>query len=103
MTGITTTPKFNPGGVLLATPGASEAFQRNDQAPFEFLKRHVAGDWGEELCQEDRLLNDQALIDGSRLLSAYKLKDGTKIWIITEAVGENGRRESSTFLLPSEY
>ena len=37
------------------------------------------------------------------LLSAYKLKDGTKIWLITEAVGENGRRESSTFLLPSEY
>jgi hypothetical protein len=97
-----TKPKFNPG-VLLATPGASEAFQRNDQTPFEFLKRHVAGDWGEELCEEDRLLNDQALIDGSRLLSAYKLKDGIKIWIITEAVGENGRRECTTAILPSEY
>ena len=90
-------------GVLLATPGASEAFQRNDQMPFEFLKRHLAGDWGEELCQEDRMLNDQALIDGSRLLSAYKLKDGTKIWIITEAVGENGRREATTCLLPENY
>ena len=70
----TTTPKFNRG-VILATPGATEAFQRNDQMPFEFLKRHIAGDWGEELCQEDRLLNDQALVDGSRLLSAYRLKD----------------------------
>jgi hypothetical protein len=94
--------KFNPG-VLLATPGASEAFQRNDQMPFEFLKRHVAGDWGEELCQEDRQANDQSLIDGSRLLSAYKLKDGTKVWCITEAVGENGKREATTFLLPEEY
>jgi hypothetical protein len=102
MTGTTTTPKFNPG-VILATPGAVSAFETNSQTPFEFLKRHIAGDWGEELCQEDRLLNDQALIDGSRLLSAYKLKDGTKIWLITEAVGENGRREATTFLLPEEY
>ena len=102
MTGTTITHKFNPG-VLLASMGASEAFEKNGQTPFEFLKRHIAGDWGEELCQEDRLLNDQALIDGSRLLSAYKLKDGTKIWIITEAVGENGRRECTTAILPSEY
>ena len=49
------------------------------------------------------MLNDQALIDGSRLLSAYRLKDGTKLWCITEAVGENDRREATTFLLPEEY
>jgi hypothetical protein len=101
MTTTTTKPKFNPG-VLLATPGASEAFERNHQTPFEFLRLHVNGDWGSDLCADDRMLNDQALIVGSRLLSAYRLADGTKIWIITEAVGENGRRESSTFLLPSE-
>ena len=101
MTGATTKPKFNPG-VLLATPGASEAFERNHQTPFEFLQRHLSGDWG-DLDDEDRQLNDQALVDGSRLLSAYKLADAAKIWLITEAVGENGRRESSTFLLPQEY
>ena len=43
----------------------TEAFHRNRQTPFEFLKRHLSGDWGDELCQEDRLLNDQALLDGS--------------------------------------
>ena len=48
-------------------------------------------------------VNDLALTDGSRLLSAYRLKDGTNIWCITEAVGENGRREATTFLLPEEY
>ena len=101
MTGTTTKPKFNPG-VLLATPGASEAFEKNGQTPFEFLQRHVSGDWG-DLDDEDRQANEQALVDGSRLLSAYRLKDATKVWLITEAVGENGRRESSTFLLPSEY
>ena len=102
MTGTTTKPKFNPG-VLLATPGASEAFEKNGQTPFEFLQRHVSGDWGSDLCEEDRMLNDQALIDGSRLLSAYRLADKTKIWCITEAVGENGHREATTFLLPEEY
>jgi len=102
MTGTTTTPKFNPG-VLLASAGASEAFQKNDQTPFEFLKRHIAGDWGEELCDEDRQANDQALIDGSRLLSAYRLKDQTRIWCITEACNEQGHREATTFCLPSEY
>jgi hypothetical protein len=101
MTGTTTKPKFETG-VILATPGATEAFDKTGQTPFEFLKRHVSGDWG-DLDDEDRQLNDQALVNGSRLLSAYRLADGTKIWLITEAVGENGRRESSTFLLPQEY
>ena len=94
--------KFNPGEVLLTTPGASEAFERNGQTPFEFLKRHVVGDWG-DLCDEDSQANNQSLIDGSRLLSAYRLKDGTKLWCISEAVGENGKREAVTFLLPEEY
>ncbi len=97
----TITPKFN-SGVLLATPGASEAFEKNGQFPFEFLQRHLKGDWG-DLDEEDRQLNDHALVDGSRLLSAYRLRNGTKIWVITEAVGENGRREATTVLLPQEY
>jgi hypothetical protein len=92
---------FNPG-VLLSTPGALAAFERNNQAPFEFLQRHLSGDWG-DLDEEDRQANEQALVDGSRLLSAYRLKDQTKVWAITEAVGENGHREATTFLLPSEY
>ena len=100
---MTTTakPKFDCG-VLLATPGASEAFEKNGQTPLEFLQRHISGDWG-DLCQEDRQANDRALVDGSRLLSAYKLKDQTKVWAITEAVGDNGHREATTFLLPEEY
>ena len=97
-----TEPKF-PCGVLLATPGASEAFERNRQSILDFVKRHLLGDWGEELCDEDRASNDQSLLNGSRLLSAYRLKDHTKIWLITEAADERGRREATTALLPSEY
>jgi hypothetical protein len=94
-------PKFNCGTVL-STPGALAAFGKNGETPFEFLKRHLAGDWG-DLCEEDRQANEQALIDGSRLLSAYHLKDGTKVWAISEAIGDNGHREATTFLLPEEY
>jgi hypothetical protein len=94
-------PKFNPG-VLLATSGASEAFARNNQTPLELLQRHISADWG-ELDDEDHETNNQALIDGSRLLSAYRLKDGTKVWCITEMANEHGQREATTFLLPEEY
>lgn len=90
-------------GQLLSTPGALEALRANGQSPMELVSRHVKGDWGEELCEEDKLLNDQSLIDGSRLLSAYKLKDGTKMWVITEAIDDNGYRAATTLLLPSEY
>jgi len=37
-------------------------------------------------------------VQGCRLLSAYTLSNGTKIWIITEA-----DRSTTTLLLPSEY
>lgn len=95
-------PKFSLGQ-LLSTPGALEAMKDSNQTPMEFLSRHARGDWGEELCEEDRRLNDQSLIDGSRILSAYRTCKGVKLWIITEAVDDNGHRAASTCLLPEEY
>lgn len=71
--------------------------------PSEVLSRHVCGNWGEALCDEDKERNEEALKDGSRLLSAYRLKTGTKIWLITEAVGDDGLRAATTILLPEEY
>ena len=70
-----------------------------NQTPTEFLNRHVSGDWG-ELCEEDKELNDQALHDGNRILSAYETSAGytRKIWVITEA-----DRSVTTLLLPEEY
>ena len=65
----TTKAKFHPGQIV-ATPGALDAIREAGQTPHEFLVRHLSGDWG-DLDQEDRQLNDAALIDGSRLLSAY--------------------------------
>jgi hypothetical protein len=94
-------PKFNLGQVV-ATPGALEVLEASGQTPQFFLEKHQRGDWG-EVCQEDKELNDQSLVDGSRILSAYKTLMGDRLWLITEAVGDDGRRSSTTILLPSEY
>jgi hypothetical protein len=88
--------KFSLGRTV-ATPGALEALAEAGQTPQDFLSRHVQGDWG-EVCAEDKRLNDQALVDGSRLLSAYRTLRNVRIWIITEA-----DRSSSCLLLPEEY
>ena len=88
--------RFNPGAVV-ATPGALEALQTNQQNAVHFLARHLRGDWG-ELDEHDTQANEHALTTGTRLLSAYTLRDGTKLWIITEA-----DRSSTCLLLPSEY
>ena len=55
----------------------------------EFLHRHARAAWG-ELCDEDRELNDAA-VECSRIVSAYRTKAGTKICIITEAADDGGR------------
>ena len=70
-------------GKTVATPGALEALEKNKQTYQEFLRRHVLGDWG-DLEPEDKVENELSLLEGFRILSAYHLKDGTKIYIITE-------------------
>ncbi len=61
------------------------------------LKRHATGDWG-DLRQEDKKENELSLEKGFRLLSSYKYKNGTKIWVTTEA-----DRSATTILFPEEY
>jgi len=90
-------------GQIVATPGALEALQMAGQTPSQLLDRHVVGDWG-IVSEEDKEANDLAVRDGSRIMSAYLLKDGTtKVWIITEAVGDDDNRAATTLLLPEEY
>ncbi len=88
--------KFSLGQVV-STPGALDALSRAGQDAWEFLGRHITGDWG-ELDEHDRRENELSLQKGLRILSAYHLTDGTKIWIITEA-----DRSSTCVLLPEEY
>lgn len=53
---------------------------------------------GGDVCKEDWKSNDEALKNGLRLLSEYKLPDGRRIWIITE-----WDRSATTLLFPEDY
>lgn len=86
--------KFRVGRIV-ATPGVLAAVPADELICA--MKRHLAGDWG-VVCAEDRAINDRAVENGERILSAYVAKDGTRFWIITEA-----DRSATTFLLPDEY
>lgn len=69
------------------------------------VSRHASGDWG-EVDEEDQITNNLAVVQGARIMSAYTVKVGTKdvkLWIITEAVGDDGLRASTCVLLPDEY
>jgi len=89
-------PKF-PLGQTVATPGALNALLAAGQEPTEFIWRHISGDWG-DLDEADKAENELSLKEGFRILSAYRLKTGVKVWVITEA-----DRSATTILLPEEY
>jgi hypothetical protein len=61
-------PRF-PLGLVVATPGALKALEESGEAPFDFLRRHASGDWG-ELDVDDRRENELSLREGFRLASA---------------------------------
>jgi len=84
-------------GRIVATPGALAALAEADERPGIFLKRHVTGDWG-ELDEADKAENEFSVTHDFRILSAYLLSTGVRLWIITEA-----DRSATTLLLPEEY
>ena len=94
-------PRFALGR-LVATPAALSALERVETSSLSLVARHAAGDWG-DLDENDKAANDEALVTGARLLSAYMLADQTKVWVLTEAVGDDGHRASTCVLLPSDY
>jgi hypothetical protein len=97
MNSLPTVPLFSAGRIV-ATPGALALLEQANKSPLEFLSRHLRGDWGDDLCQEDKTENELSLKYGFRLLSSYQVTDTEKIWIITEA-----DRSATTLLLPAEY
>ncbi len=88
---------YVPLGRVLATPGALRALALAGASGADYLARHAAGDWG-DVDAHDRAANDRALLADERLLSAYVLPNGERLWIITEA-----DRSTSTLLTPDEY
>ena len=90
-----TCPAFSLGQIV-ATPNALLA-QITQEDIMAALLRHVVGDWG-DVGAGDKLANNRAVVEGTRILSAYRAANGTKFWIVTEA-----DRSATTFLLPEDY
>ena len=86
-----------PLGHLVMTPGAAAALEASGDDPLAFLIKHVCLDPG-DLDAHDIRENQLGLEQGCRILSAYRLTDGTRISIITEA-----DCSSTCILLPSKY
>ena len=92
----TTTPtgKFLLGQIV-ATPNALNAIPPDEIK--SALDRHSHGEWG-TVGQDDWNANEQALLHGGRLFSAYQSAQKIKFWIITEH-----DRSITTVLLPEDY
>lgn len=86
-----------PLGRLFATLAASDVLQKAGISIFALINRHARHDWG-DVCDEDRLKNDEAAAANQRVLSSYQLSNRQKVWIITE-----GDRSITTVLLPDDY
>lgn len=87
---------------ILITPLAAEALENARASAEDFLQRHFFGDWG-EIDSDDAEANENALVSGDRILSAYVLDTGTRLWVLTEAAQQKGTRLTTTILLPTEY
>jgi hypothetical protein len=95
---------FNLGQTVM-TPGVSVILKDDPIAQAELMTafaKHHNGNWG-NLCDEDKAMNDRALIrdqDGhmqGRLLSKYKVA-GEAVYLLTE-----WDESVTTALLPDEY
>jgi len=91
---VRTVPKFSPGQILMTANAQKQLSQTDVQ---QALRRHFAGDWGD--CDpEDTAANEDALLQGDRLLSVYHTAEKVRFWVITEA-----DRSATTVLLPGDY
>ena len=84
-------------GQLVATRGVHAYLDEHNINILPYIASHVSGDWG-EVCEDDAKSNEDALVNGDRIMSVYTLRTTEKIWIITEA-----DRRATTVLFPHEY
>ncbi|RQR63437.1 hypothetical protein DIE19_10255 [Burkholderia sp. Bp9126] len=87
-----------PLGRVRATPGAIDLLDRTGTNVDDLLRRHLRCDWG-VVCSADARANNLAIVNGTRILSAYELGSRReKLWVLTEA-----DRQATTLLLLCEY
>ena len=90
-------PKFALGQITV-TDNAATVLGEAAQDAAEFLSRHAQGDWG-DISAYEKEENDYGLAHGCRVvfLSAYPLKTGQTIWVLT-----NLKQGVTTVMLPNE-
>lgn len=112
---MTNAARFSLGQVV-ATPSAVDLLQKHGFSVAQLLARHVTGDWG-DCYPDDAALNEQALKDGSRIFSVYRLVNAAVLakiprdkrdrcptaWVITDAANDAGVRAVTTLLRPEDY
>ena len=80
--------KFETGKVVMTRGIADRIFSDENFLIFvsASLGRYAKCDWG-DMCDEDKMMNDEAVQQGdSRIFAAYiNPKTNEKIWIITDA------------------
>jgi len=82
-------------GQLVITAAALDSIPIEEVT--ESVRRHSQGDWG-ELDDHDKEVNETALIEDTRLFSAYRTTNGIRFYVITEY-----DRSVTTVLLPEDY
>ena len=90
MIALNNQPRFNLG-LVVATPEALATLEESGGSASKYLKRHHCGDWG-DACAE---ANEEALRNGERIFSVYRIEKNRKIYVITES-----DRSSTCILLP---
>jgi hypothetical protein len=86
-----------PLGRVVATPGALLALKESHEGYVGYLARHAGRDYG-DIRPEDWEENEFSPLRDLRILSGYTLRNGSQIYIITEA-----DRSVTTILLATEY
>ena len=108
---ILTQPEQASLGKLVFSCGVSALIENNELIATHLvrkLKLYRGGDWG-DICEADWTSNVntiQSTETGGTLMGAYKLHDGTKIWIMTSGYGNHKLGIDycyTTVLFPSEY
>lgn len=88
-------------GQCVATPAVLAHLEHHAVFPAALLSRHQHGDWG-SMDPGDVRANEDAIRLGARIFTSLTVAY-VVIWIITEAVGDDGCRASTCLLFPEEY
>ncbi|HCF0987683.1 TPA: plasmid related protein [Pseudomonas aeruginosa] len=70
-------------GEIVVTPAVGRLIVQGALDPVPYLRRHLAGDWG-ELTETDRRDNENTLLEGGEIFSSYATSPTQTLWIVSE-------------------